>query len=361
MLTPAKRGTLTDADIRKLPIPERDVLITAGGPRDGLYLRHRASGKKVWIVRRRVAGAWRVKTLGDWPALTALNARRQASSIELRKASPETFGEAAKTFYAEVIEPRYRSAPQETLAYFTRDCKGLTTRRLDKVTRADLVRIIRAKAAGDDDTPGAPNAAVKLLVLLKQFFRWALVAELLEQDPTAGLTAKVLNLPAYEPRERVLADDEIKALWKMPDEPYGRLLRFALLTACRIGEAIKFDDEQVVGDVWTIPETKNGRPHAVPLAPAAAALATAGWPARKYESLHSYFVAHGYGWRPHDLRRTAATRMRDAGVSVEVIEAVLNHAPPRLVRVYQRPNMVPAMREALGKLQAEVERVTGDS
>ena len=86
-------------------------------------------------------------------------------------------------------------------------------------------------------------------------------------------------------------------------------------------------------------------------------LLEAGWPKRDYASLHAFLRDGGYGWRAHDLRRTAATRMRDAGVSVEVIEAVLNHAPPRLVRVYQRPNMLPAMRQALETLESRVSSV----
>jgi hypothetical protein len=40
---------LTDVQIRKLRRPERDQLIPAG-ERTGLYLRHRASGRKTWIL-----------------------------------------------------------------------------------------------------------------------------------------------------------------------------------------------------------------------------------------------------------------------------------------------------------------------
>ena len=346
---------LTDAAIKKLPEPESDRLIPAGG-RDGLYLRHRATGRKTWVIRRRVSGAWRVETLGDWPTLTTLNARRKAAMTEPVKASPLTFGEASDDFYKEVILPRYRRAASQAERYFSRDCAELLRRRLDKVTRADLARLVRAKAA---DTP---NAAAKLLALLKQFYQWAMLAELVHVDPTAGLTARALSIDVGGPRERVLDDVEIRALWAIPDEPYGRILRFALLTACRIGEAQAFADDQVVGDVWTIPETKNGRPHTVPLSPTAQALAVAGWPKRNYTSLHEYLEAkHLAGWRPHDLRRTAATRMRDAGVSVDVIEAVLNHAPPKLIRTYQRPNMVPAMREALVKLEGVISAVVADA
>lgn len=341
---------LTDAAIKKLLDTGADRLIPAGG-REGLYLRHRATGRKTWVIRRRVEGSWRVETLGDWPKLTALNARRQASITEVSQSAPITFGDAAGDFYSQVIEPRYRSAPKETQAYFTRDCKKLAARRLDKVSRADLVGIVRAKGVE------APNAAVKLLVLLKQFYKWAMIGELIAVSPLAGVTAKALNLPAYQPRERLLTDDEIRGIWALPSEPYGRLLQFLLLTGCRISEAIQFKPEQVSGDVWTIPQTKNGKAHSLPLLPTASGLAEAGWPPRAYGSLHAYLTAHKTDWNVHDLRRSAATRMNDAGVGGDAIEAVLNHSPPKLVRAYRRPDMMPAKREALATLQAVIEAV----
>ncbi len=341
---------LTDAQIKKLATPERDALIPAGD-RSGLYLRVRATGRRTWVTRRRLNGAWRVDTLGDWPKLTALNARRMASTAEPRQAAVITFGRAVEDFYREDIAPRYRSKPLETKAYLVRDCAKLHPLRLDRVTRADVVNVIRTKATT------APNAAAKLLAIVRQFFNWCLLGGLIQQDPAAGLTGRALKLPPQQPRERKLSDDEIRALWAMPAEPYGRLLCFCLLTGCRIGEAIAFEPGQVVGDLWTIPLTKNGRPHTVPLSPAAQALAREGWPARSYEAVYSYFTLKAIGWRPHDLRRTAATRMRAAGVPSDAIESVLNHTPPKLIRHYQQPDMIPAMRDALATLEKTVFKV----
>ena len=338
---------LTDAQIRKLTDPDRDQLIPAGD-RNGLYLRVRTTGKRTWVTRRRVGGAWRVDTLGDWPVLTALNARRMANTVETRQAAAVTFGEAVESFYLEAIEPKYRSSPLETKAYLVRDCAGLQSRRLDRVTQADIVALVRAKTAT------APNAAAKMTAIIKQFFAWCQLGGQIETNPVAGLTPRALRIPAQQPRERKLSDDELRALWRMPDEPYGRLLKFCLLTACRVGEAIQFEPGQVTCDLWTIPMTKNGRPHTVPLSPTAAALAEAGWPHRSYKSIHAHCVATGIGWRPHDLRRTAATRMRAAGVGSDTIEAVLNHSPARLLRTYQQPDMLPAMRDALARLDVAV-------
>jgi integrase len=339
----------SDAQIRALPNPDKDKLIHIGG-REGLYLRVRTSGKRTWVTRRRIDGAWRVETLGDFPALTLFNARRTASLAETRQTGATTFGEAVEDFYKQAIEPTYRSAPGETKAYLVRDCRPLLTHRLDRITQTDIVKLIRAKTAD------APNAAAKMLAIVKQFFAWCQLGGLIEVNPVAALTAKALKIPAQQPRERKLSDDELRSLWAMP-EPFGPVLRFALLTGGRIGEAIQFESGQIEGDLWTIPMTKNGKPHTVPLGPSAAALAKIGWPARTYEAVWSHIVSRGIKWRPHDLRRTAATRMREAGVAVEVIEAVLNHTPAKLLRTYQQPDMLPAMRDALKRLDAAVSAI----
>ena len=79
-----------------------------------------------------------------------------------------------------------------------------------------------------------------------------------------------------------MTDPEIRLFWRKVVEPPGTLqtglgLRLALLTGLRVGEiaGIKPGELEHLGDpakaVWTIPgnRTKNGRDHAVPLAPMA--------------------------------------------------------------------------------------------
>lgn len=338
---------LTDALIRKLPATPA---IVPGGGRLGLYLRVRSTGRKTWITRRRIGGKWRVETLGHWPKLTAQNARRMADGATTRIAALVTFGDAADAFFRESIEPRYRTSAYEVKAYLDRDCATLRTRRLDRIKQSDVVAIVRAKATT------SPNAAGKLLAVLKQLMVWARLGELLDVDPLVGLTRTALKIPKTKPRERKLSDDELRDLWAMP-EPYGPLLRFALLTGGRIGEALQFAPAQVVDGVWHIAMTKNGRAHAVPLSTSAAALAREGWPSRGYQSLHKFFSRSSITWRPHDLRRTAATKMYEAGAPTDAIEAVLNHTPPALVRAYTQPDMLPAMRDALTRLDAAVAKV----
>ena len=65
-----------------------------------------------------------------------------------------------------------------------------------------------------------------------------------------------------------------------------------------------------------------------------------------------------FDWRPHDLRRTAATFMtRELGVPRLVVSKILNHADSGVTAVYDRASYDPEKRQALdawGKLVQEI-------
>ena len=84
-------------------------------------------------------------------------------------------------------------------------------------------------------TEGAAVQANRTLTRLRTFFGWAIANDLIEADPTAGV-----RKPAKEaPRDRVLTDDEIRALWDGTEQlgrPFGLVFRLMLLTAQRESE-----------------------------------------------------------------------------------------------------------------------------
>ncbi|MCU0833519.1 MAG: hypothetical protein MUC77_03640 [Chromatiaceae bacterium] len=66
----------------------------------------------------------------------------------------------------------------------------------------------------------------------------------------------------------------------------------------------------------------------------------------------------GAGWRRHDLRRTAATLLGEAGVAGDVIERCLNHREPNKVRrTYQRQEMIEDQRQAGATLGNRLEEI----
>jgi integrase len=343
----------SDAAIAKLPPVTAPVLLPFGG---SLYLRRLPRGRQTWLLRTRIGGAWRIQQLGDWPAvgLHLARQRAEAARADLAPASADSRVEQAlEAFKREYLGVRYRTAAarKESGALLERALAGMAHRSLASVRRLDLTTAVQALAHH-------PRTATMTLSLVKQFTGWATARGLLEVDPLGGVTAGRLGLQPYAPRERILTPAELRALWGR-DDPDARVLKFCLVTAARIGEALQWVPEQVAGEVpiWTIPITKSGRAHTVPLSPAAVALLPL--PAVIYVSMAGRLKRSGCGWTPHDLRRTASTLMREAGVPVLDVEAVLGHAPPRLQRIYQRFDPVTEKRAALLRLAERVAEIVG--
>jgi integrase len=139
--------------------------------------------------------------------------------------------------------------------------------------------------------------------------------------------------------------------------------RLQLLTAQRGGELfdMRWQDVDIEGAWWTIPgeRSKNGLPHRVPLSAPALEIVKA---LRARAGSNPYVLAGARGrcqrcavskaigipnFVPHDLRRTAATRMAIAGVSRFVIARVLNHVDTGVTAVYDRATYDAEKRGAL--------------
>ena len=246
------------------------------------------------------------------------------------------------------------------------------------------------------------TAANRLRAHASGLFNYGRQHDWLESNPASGLRRR----PERE-RTRVLTDDELRALWAHLEdsEPItlargkgakpitmaaetSRTLRdlFKLLlwTGQRLGEAsrVKWADVDVDAGLWTVrvSEAKNRREHVVPLceptvemlkarseaAPPDAVWAFPSSPGKRAGSVLVWSqrtaaaicrVLGGEAWRAHDLRRTVATRLGDMGVSGDVIDAILNHVRPGMLRVYDHGKRETAKAEALARWSAELRRI----
>ena len=222
--------------------------------------------------------------------------------------------------------------------------------RAEAVTKQQVREAIEAAA-----DRGSFVVADRILGLIRAIYNWGTATGALEVNPTLGLKKRNTG----KPRERVLDDDEIRALWHRLDTP-SKLsqgirdsLKLQLLLGVRISEAIgaaksEFDLKR---QVWIIPaeRTKADREHRLPLSPLAmtivvSAMERSGRSAWLFPSSLDGRAPCGRGQLlapssgsgsgisladigTHDLRRTLATGLGDMGVPDEVIERVLNHAP----------------------------------
>ena len=226
-----------------------------------------------------------------------------------------------------------------------------------------------------------PRMAKVAFSSLRQMFRFAVVREIVESDPTAAISKFNIGGQSVE-RDRVLTDDEIKLLAKLLPESGVSLATqiavwIALATGCRIGEltSAEWAHIDLSKKEWFMPSTKNGKSHTVHLS----AFALQHFEALKNISGDSRWcfpnrnnnaalcsktinkqlqdrqrankeiqlkgrarngqalILPGGQWTPHDLRRSAATMMVESGVLPEVAERCLNHTEQnKIKRTYQR-------------------------
>jgi integrase len=363
----------------------------------GLRLRIYPSGKKAFVYRYRdPAGVQRVVTLGAYPALTLGDARlkletlkrdaergedpadkvrqqREAKRLKfVERAGAPTVDDVLNEYLHRHIEPNTREA---TRTEFKRLVDKELAPRLGSRKAAELTRTAVVAALDDIADKRTAQIADHAAQVLRAAFRFAVRRGRLEHNPC-------LELPRYaerKARERVLSTDEIKALWKTlktPDgvsKPVALALKLLLVTGQRRGSLMAARWEHVSGDRWEIPAEhfKGKRSHTVPLSKLARGLCdelraitgktdylfpspslsrpmTAKAPTRALYRLNCEFTVH-------DLRRTAATLMAEAGVSRFTIARVLGHSDNTVTAVYDRHGYLDEMRKALDKLAQRLE------
>ena len=182
-------------------------------------------------------------------------------------------------------------------------------------------------------------------------------------------------------RDRVLSREELGRLLpilRRSHRPYAAALRFILLTLARreeVGRA-RWIDIDFAAKTWTIPETKNGQPHIVPLSWRALELLMSlksraegelvfcvkgGGPLHNWDRETKAIQAESNteGWTRHDLRRTGATMLGELGELPDIVEAALNHTSIRstLAATYNRSRYRPQVATALQRLADELDAI----
>lgn len=394
---------LTDAKILGLRAPLSGRIEVADKLVIGLRLRVGTSGAKTFIVRKRIGAKTVNMTIGRYHErrLTLADARKRArallSDIEggsdprhlLRK-------ESASKATVRALWPDYKRerAGKRSICEIERIfdryiLPEIGDRLADSIERDDVTRLVDGVTNGGSRPTPVMGRAVALQ--LSSFFSWAMGRPgmgRLSVNPCRNASKPA----APKPRDRVLDEDELRALWsalhKEPD-PFGAGFRLLLLTLQRREEVFDADRSEFdrEAQLWTIPadRAKNGRTHLVPLSPAAIAeLDRIGafdppgklFPARRNAENGASGISKAWArvraevdrllaapaerFTPHDLRRTGATGMQRLGIPLPVTESTLNHVSGSrsgIVGVYQTHDYKDEKRQALDKWAADVERI----
>lgn len=337
------------------------------------------------------------RTLGTWPAMGLAEARERAK--------------AWKATIARGIDPKVEVARARARA-------GLVDRRFDAVADLFLQRHVHAKglitakeiasaiaavrpifgaldvaeikrrdlAAVLDDIEArrGSRASDKTLGILSKLFNWWAIRD---DEFVSPIVRGMRRVSAKESaRDRILADDETAALWRVTARlgAMGACCRLMLLTGQRRAKvaAMRWQDIDHDG-TWSIPIERREKANARELRLPQLARDIIDAQIRVAGNPHVFAGRNGgshlNGWsaarrvvdrnladelqRPvapwvfHDLRRTAKSLMARAGVRPDISERVLGHAIAGVEGVYDRHMYRAEKAEALEKLAALVERL----
>jgi integrase len=380
----------------------------------GLCLRLGPGGHASWSFRYRPHdGGYQRHTLGTWPAVGLADARAHVSQLRaeiFRGGDPQrdrmdkraaaddalTFETVAQRYLDEYAR-RHKASWKNDESYLKRPRVAWGKRAVSSITDDDAAALL------DEIATTAPVSANRTQSVLHKLFVWSKEPgrKFVATNPLADMRRRARETP----KQRVLSDDELAALWGVldhpefpADRPVVMALQALLLTGQRPGEVAgalrrelsKLDDPK--NAVWEIPadRTKARRAQIVPLAPMACELfrnavaedgATGVFGSRYLQrdtlARHSLSRALQRAIEqlkanaavrslakdpptPHDLRRTVATGLAALGIAREDRLAVLAHVAGDVHgKVYDKYERLKEKRAALEKWERHVAALIG--
>jgi len=403
---------LTDRRIAAVKPPASGDVKLRDALTPGLVFRVRASGRREWVYCYTFGGRRREAALGEHgskpPALTleaarvragrmraalregrdpleAREAERQAAleraeaakrakrEAEARRRAqakgeplPGTFGDLCRRYLREHARKRKRTWREDARKIERELLPAWSKRPPGEITRGDVRALVVGIAEGEGQRarPGAPApaSANRTLALVSRIFAFGLDVE---YPGIVANPAYRLARPGVErPRERVLSEAEIRALWAATEAegPQARAaFRLLMLAGLRRGELLGARWRDLAEDdlgLWLeVPgdRTKTGRPLRAPLSTLArevlAELAEAPdpelifpgaidgrplgdlkGPLRRLRArvldLTGEAGALAEPWTVHDLRRTFRTLLAGLRVPFGIAERLLGHVAP---------------------------------
>jgi integrase len=329
---------------------------------------------KAWRIQYRVNRRQRSESLGDIRKVSLEDAKRIARALfaqvesgvdpatDRAKARAEA---AAAKLTLEHVAQTYIDARKAVLRPTTLRAAvyhfGTLWAPLRKRPIADIGRADVAARLGEIAKAHGRVTAARARGNLSTMYAWAMKEGLCEANP---VTATNDPSAGIEPRERVLDDAELRAIWNAcRDDDFGRVVRLLVLTGCRRGEigGLRWSEIDLGTGIMTIPgsRTKNHKPLELTLPPIALDILQSV--PRRNGSDHVFgrygggFVGWSYplstlnlriaenegrplaSWSLHDTRRTVRSGLGRLGIRPDIAETVIGHARGTAVeRIYDR-------------------------
>lgn len=372
----------TKKDLDALPMPHphsrnyfRDSRVR------GLQLVAYATGRKSFVLFRKIKGRPERILIGPYPDVTIEQARGRASEMNAAIASGEnpadeirqltsadaTLQDAFSSFL-ELYKKKKRKTWKEDENQFRRYLDWDKSPRW-KLRKLSAIRLSDIESLhiqiGEENGPYAAN---RLLALLRSVLNFAMKHDWSGPNPAIGVSP----FPE-EQRERFIEPDELPRFWKAlhskaTKTDFRDYVLLSLYTGARRANVLsaRWEEVDLSGAKWTVPgtKTKNRKPMSVALPPEAVEIlkqrkrqARTEWvfpsthALRKSKSGH--FEEPKSQWkellarariknlRIHDLRRTLGSYQASAGASLLVIGKSLGHLNQASTQVYARMNLDP--------------------
>jgi integrase len=381
------RKSLTDRGIRALkpraarysyPDPQlasHYVRVTPSGAKSFCCVARDPSGKQVWT------------TIGDCE-MPIEEARTRAREMlrRVRDGLPaveprgESFAEVAGNWIKRHAEAkRLRSLKNITRLLRVHVLPRWSDRSFLSIRRSDVAALLDRI----EDRHGARQADL-VLTVVRSIMNWQ-AARTDDYRPPVIRGMRRQN-PKEHARDRILTDDEIRAVWKQAEGngAFGAIIRLALLTGQRRTKvaAMAWSDLKIYENTgiisWTVPQKPREKPTGGELVlPKVAADIIHAQP-RIRDHAHVFparrRTGHAVGfseakrdfdakltdvaaWNLHDLRRTARSLMSRAGVPSEHAERVLGHAIAGVEGIYDRHAYRDEKADALARLATLIQSI----
>ena len=363
---------------------------------DGLYLRVYPTGKKKWVVRMFKGGKTTQVTIGQYPQMTLVEARRYRDNYKakVRYGGPDRNVQTLKEVYEEwlknYIRPKVAEKTVENLALRFRYAESLHGRKIDEIKREDIVEMLNEVA----QTRKA-DTVKRVGEVIKRVMDYAVDAGKIDFSPAMHLNKSVPAIATLKGGHygAALRREEIKAVLDAIETinsvTVRNALKFIAYTFVRSGELrlAKWDEIDFKERLWYIPaeHTKLRREQIVPLSDQAVAIlqdmsrrlkrkngyifpATRGediplaratmLTALKTAMANISVLIGRRGVTIHGFRATASTILHEAEFDHFVIERQLAHVDKNTVSsAYNRAEYLKARRQMMQWYADHLDRV----
>ena len=377
------RKTLTDKGVLALkPRPQRYaypdpelrghyVRIQPSGSRSFVTVARTPDGRQVWSV----IGAADVMGIDEARkrARTAIDrVRLGLPAFEVPPDRPESFEDVARQWLQRHAQAKgLRSEKQITRLLRVHVYPQWQDRPLLSLRRSDVAKLLDHV----EDNHGARQAD-SVLTVVRSIMNWY-AARHDDYHPPIVRGMRRQN-PSEQARERILADEEIAAIWKQGEAngTFGAFVRLALLTGQRRAKIAQMKWSDLDKGEWIIPKEPREKDNAGSLVLPKMALdiidaqpqlgenpfvfAGRGDNAfNGYSKLKRRFDAalpHAKGkpvvgeWTIHDLRRSFRSLLSRAAVRPDIAERLMGHAIAGVQGIYDRHSYRDEKADALKRL-----------